>query len=60
MRLLTDIRHEQPTEHALLKMPDHCSLFSGIEIANGVPKSGARLDPIIIGALVSSLHAIEL
>ena len=32
----------------------------GIEIANEVPKSGTRLDPIIIGILVSSLHAMEL
>jgi hypothetical protein len=31
----------------------------GIEIANGVPKSGTRLDPIIIAILVSSLHAME-
>ena len=36
------------------------SLFWGIEIANEVPKSGTRLDPIILGILVSSLHAMEL
>ena len=30
-------------------------LFWGIEIANEIPKSVARLDPIIIGILVSSL-----
>jgi len=30
-------------------------LFWWIEIANEVPKSGARLDPIIIGISVSSL-----
>jgi hypothetical protein len=29
--------------------------ITGIEIANGVPKSGTRLDPIITGILVSSL-----
>jgi hypothetical protein len=28
----------------------------GVETANEVPKSGTRLDPIIIGILVSSLH----
>src|SRR5262245_24175388 len=32
----------------------------GIEIANEVPQSGTRLDPIILGILVSSLHAMEL
>jgi len=31
----------------------------GTEIANGLPKSGTRLDPIIIEILVSFLHAME-
>jgi hypothetical protein len=31
-----------------------------VEIANDVPKSGTRLDAIVIGMLVWSLHATEL
>jgi hypothetical protein len=51
---------KSPLEQALLEMPDERRrLFWGIEIANEVPKSGTRLDPIIIGILVSSIHAME-
>ena len=56
----TSARPEVPHGTSGTKSPlEHARLFWRIEIANEVPKSGTRLDPIIIGILVSFLHAME-
>jgi hypothetical protein len=57
LRGFLHVRHDQSIRHSRRKCRITAASVLGIEIANEVHKSGTRLDPIIIGTLVSSLHA---